>query len=98
AATLPAVPTRRSSDLAYATPHIIRPTIDRLIRFGVLPNPGRYVVEWPESDSLGEKARSEIAKAKAEAVSAYVSIPGAELVVPPRSEEHTSELQSRENL
>lgn len=69
----------------HATPHIIRPTIDRLIRYGVLPEPvGGYDVEWPESDSLGEEKRAMIAKTKAEAVAAYVSIPGAEQVVPPQ--------------
>src|SRR5690606_27397069 len=69
----------------HATPRIIRPTIDRLIRYGVLPQPaGGYDVEWPESDSLGEEKRALIAKTKAEAVSLYVSMPGTEQVVPPQ--------------
>lgn len=86
----------------HATPKIIRPTIDRLIRYGVLPDVGEYEVEWPESDALGEEKRAQIAKTKAEAVSFYVSIPGADYVVPPQEfrrwlgEEEVSEFEIEE--
>lgn len=70
----------------FATPAVIRPVLDWFIARGIIDEPagGDYVVEWPESDSLGEAKRAEIAKNKAEALSAYITNPGAEDVIPPQ--------------
>lgn len=70
----------------HVVPNLIRPVIDRLIALGVLPEPagGRYEVEWPESDALGEAARADIANKKATTLSLYTAAVGAELIVPPR--------------
>lgn len=65
----------------FATPKVVRPVIDRLISLGVLPNV-KYDVEWPESDTLGEQARAEIAGNLTTALSNYANSPGAEFVVP----------------
>jgi len=69
----------------HAGPNIVRPLIDKLVAFGVLPQPegGDYEIEWPESDTLGEVQRATIASQKASAVSTYVGTPGTEQVVPP---------------
>lgn len=71
---------RRTS---FITPRIIRPLIDRFIELGIIRYRGKYTVEWPESDSLGEEARSTIALNRAQAVQAYASVPAAELYVRP---------------
>lgn len=72
--------------LQVGTPMFVRPLVQRLIGYGVLPEPegGEFEIIWPESDTLGESARAEIASKKASAVATYVSAPGAELVVPPQ--------------
>jgi hypothetical protein len=66
----------------HAGPAVIEALIDRCQALGVLPNKD-YELEWPESDTLGEQGRAEIAQAKGAAVKAYTSAAGAELVVTP---------------
>lgn len=68
----------------HATPRMVRPFIDRCIALGLLENPGEYDVVWPESDTLGEAARADIASKKATAVAVYVGTPGTDSVVAPQ--------------
>jgi hypothetical protein len=46
----------------YATPHIVRPLIQRLIDVGVLPTPenGTFEVEWPDLTQLSELEESKV--------------------------------------
>lgn len=44
---------------------------------------GDYKIVWPESDTLGEAGRADVALKKAQALQAYLSAMGAETVVPP---------------
>lgn len=69
----------------FATPKIIVPVVDKLVRMRILPQPdgGTYDVEWPDTDSLGEEKRATIALSKAQAVQAYMSVPGAEQIIRP---------------
>lgn len=46
---------RRTS---YAMPFIIRPLVDRLIRYGYLPKPTKYDVAWPVIQNLTETEKS----------------------------------------
>lgn len=68
----------------WAEPTVLRPFIEDLIAKGALPEPqgGEYEVEWPENASLSEDIRSQIAERKSNAISKYVSSPGANEVVP----------------
>lgn len=63
----------------HAGPNMLAPLIDKLMRLGCLPS-ADYDIEWPEDDTLGEQARAEIAKTKAETISTYLSVPGAEAI------------------
>jgi len=68
---------------SFAEPVILRPLIDRLIAYGVLPAPegGEYQVEWPSLFEMSEKERAEIAEKTANAI-AKIAPPGApDLVV-----------------
>lgn len=68
----------------YAEPQIVRPFVDRLIKYGVLPEPADgYSVEWPDLFSLSKKEQSEIAKNYTEALGKYAGSPGADIIVPP---------------
>lgn len=64
----------------FASPSIVEPTIKRLQELGILPS-GAFVTEWPESDTLGEDARADIALKKANAVATFSNAPAAELLV-----------------
>ncbi|GAF88389.1 unnamed protein product, partial [marine sediment metagenome] len=59
----------------YVSPMLIRLSIDRLIIFGVLPEPkeGEYFIQWPDLGALGEKEIAEIAGKKTEALAKYVA-------------------------
>ncbi len=67
----------------YLSPFVIRPFIDRMIEFGVLPEPAEgYQILWPDLNAPGDKEKVEIAVKKTEAVSKYASSPGADHVMP----------------
>ncbi len=55
---------------SFAEPMILRPVIDRLIEFKILPRPKEYEVVWPDLTSLGEQGKSEIAERIAKAAKA----------------------------
>lgn len=96
----------------FATPMVLRPLIQKFIDFGILPQPegGKFVIEWPDADTLGEQALADIAQKKAGALQSYVSTPGAEFVVPveefrskwlgldPKSEYDAAEIEGRETV
>lgn len=65
----------------YITPFIIRPIIDRLIMYGVLPEPKEYTVTWSEMDTLSESDNAEIIAKKTESLAKYVT-GGVEEIVP----------------
>ena len=75
------VQTRREE---YAEPCIMRPLVDRLIEYGILPKPRKdYNVKWADLFAQSEKARVEIGKSRANALREYTSNPMAEAVIPP---------------
>lgn len=47
----------------YAGPQILRQLANRLIDYGYLPKPKEYKVKWPNIEVLGEKEKTEGAKA-----------------------------------
>jgi len=56
----------------YLTPRVIAPFIDRLIWLGVLPEPEKYSVVWPDMETLTEIEKAEVAAKRMEAASMYV--------------------------
>lgn len=56
----------------YLTLLLVRPVIDRLIAFGVLPEVPQYFVSWPDLNTIDEKDKSDIAKTVSEALGQYV--------------------------
>jgi len=66
----------------FAGPSVAEPFIKRLQNYGALPG-GEFSLTWPESDTLGEATRADIALKKAQAVATYAASPGAELIVTP---------------
>jgi hypothetical protein len=66
----------------FAGPTVVDGFIAKCQRFGILPD-GYQALEWPESDTLGEETRADIALKKAQAVATYAASPGAEMIVTP---------------
>ena len=62
----------------YATPHIVRSTIDRLRSVGILstPSAGEYRVEWPDLTQLSESDKADIQQKRAQVVSAVPGLAG----------------------
>lgn len=62
----------------YATPHIVRTTIDRLRSVGILstPSAGEYRVEWPDLTQLSESDKADIQQKRAQVVSAVPGLAG----------------------
>lgn len=72
--------------LETAEPLIIRPFVDRCIKYGVLPPPDvEYSVKWPDLYAMSEKEKADIGNTRATAIKNYASAPGAETVMPPTS-------------
>ena len=69
----------------HAEPTILRPTIDMLIRLGILPDPGEdgYSVTWNPLDKPTGQEKAAEAKAWAEAAKAAAPAGAVDLIVPP---------------
>ena len=57
----------------YLTPYVIRPFVNRLIAYGVLPNVANYDVFWKDLDTLSDLERAEAAAKLTTAVQGYVT-------------------------
>lgn len=68
----------------HVTPKVIRPTIERLIDVGVLPQPGEdgFTVAWPDRTSASKTEKASIAVQKTEALSKYVG-GNVDQIIPP---------------
>jgi len=66
----------------YLTPYVIRPFIDRMIAFGVLPEPEEYLIQWPDMDSPSEGDQAIVLKTRTEAMAKYVQ-GGVDQLIPP---------------
>lgn len=66
----------------YQTPMIIRPLIDRLIAFGILPTPKSYNVAWPDPNSASEQDQIDNALKITQALAAYIA-GGVDQIMPP---------------
>uniref|UniRef100_A0A6M3IVV2 Anti-CBASS protein Acb1-like N-terminal domain-containing protein n=1 Tax=viral metagenome TaxID=1070528 RepID=A0A6M3IVV2_9ZZZZ len=64
----------------YVSPMIIRPFIDRMIEFGVLPEVADYTIQWPDLNSPSEEDKANVAKAKSEALAKFVQGDVAQLI------------------
>lgn len=70
----------------HAEPDIVRPFVDRLIEYGVLPEPSNgYTVKWQDLYSTSEKERTTIGKNRAEALREYTTNPTAMATFPPKA-------------
>jgi len=66
----------------YVTPFIIKPFLNRLIAYGVLPQPEKTIVLWPDLNSPGDRDKAEVAERRTNALMKYV-MGGVDALVPP---------------
>lgn len=73
----------------HVEPHILRPLVDRLIAYGLLPKPededAGYSIEWSDLFAVSEKDKVEVGLKRAEAFSKYMNTPSAEAVLSPEA-------------
>jgi hypothetical protein len=74
-----------SRQTSFAEPFILRPLIDRLIAYGVLPAPksGSYQVEWLSLFEMSDKEKAETAEKIANAVAKIAPAGATDLVIGP---------------
>lgn len=75
------------SMINHAEPDILRPFIDRMVSYKVLPMPknNEYVIEWPELSILGDKDQADINFKKTETLVKYADSPSASMLYPPEN-------------
>ncbi len=66
----------------YVSPYVIRPFVDRMIVFGILPEPVEYTVDWPDLNAPTDEDKAIVAKSLTEAMSKYVAA-GVDTLIPP---------------
>lgn len=71
----------------YAEEQIVKPFVDRLIEFGVLPppGPGGYSVKWSDLYSQSDKDKAEVGKVRASSLREYATQPSAMDILPPEA-------------
>jgi hypothetical protein len=57
----------------YISPMIIRPFIDRLLAFGVLPEVKEYFIDWPDLNVPSDEDKAKVAEMKTSAFAKYVA-------------------------
>jgi len=67
---------------SYVDPLVIRPLIDRLIIYGILPSVEEYFIDWPDLNAPGEEEGAKIAEIKTNALTKYVAGSVDELIPP----------------
>ena len=69
----------------YLDPMVVRPFVDTLVAYGVLPTPasGAYKTSWTDLNSVSKKDQADTGLKLTQALLQYVTS-GAEVVVPPR--------------
>lgn len=69
----------------YLSPMVIRPTIDRLIAVGALPEPpgGKFIVKWQDLNTPTEQEQAELALKRTESLARYIE-GQVESLVPPQ--------------
>ena len=66
----------------YITPRLIVPFVDRLIKFGVLPEPEEYSITWDDMNVTSELERSQIAVTQTTALANYIQGGVSDLIPP----------------
>jgi hypothetical protein len=70
----------------FAEPRIIRPSINQLIKYGILPMPkdGRYTVKWSDLFAVSEADRVKIGLDRSTSIKNYTSSLSAEAIMAPK--------------
>jgi len=78
------IQTRREE---HAEEHIIRPFVDRMIEYGILPPPTTedYQIMWVDLFAASDKEQAEIGRIRATALREYSQNPTAEMIIPPEA-------------
>lgn len=76
------IQTRREE---HAEVNILRPFVERCMKYGALPMEEDYIVEWSDLFSASEKDKAEVGRVRAMAVREYTQNPIAQSIIPPKA-------------
>lgn len=57
----------------YVSPLLIRPFIDRLMIFGIIPEVEEYFINWPDLNSPTDEDKAKVAESRTKALAQYVA-------------------------
>jgi hypothetical protein len=87
---------------SFAEPMVVRPFVDRLVEFGVLPEPEEYDVRWPQVKFMTDAEKAAVATqwaglnaATGETVVLPTEIRDRVLELPPFTEEQLAEIEQK---
>lgn len=63
----------RGRQLNYLEPMLVKPFVARLMDLGCLPRVKKYLINWRDLQTLGDKDRAEVALKKTQAIMQYVT-------------------------
>jgi uncharacterized protein len=67
----------------YVTPMLLRPFVDRMIAYGVLPKPKvEYFVDWPDLNTPTDQDKATVSLTKTQAMAAYIQSGLSQLMSP----------------
>jgi len=67
----------------YLSPFLVRPFLERMMEFEILPKVQKYEIKWPDLNAQTDHDKAEVAKSWTEALAKYVA-GQVEQIIPPR--------------
>lgn len=74
----------QTRQLEHAEPTVLRPLIDTLMKYGILPKIDKYNVYWPDIYAPSIKDKADIGKSRADALRSYAESALASEILPPQ--------------
>lgn len=67
----------------FAEPEIVRPFIEKCVKYGILPEPSDYVIQWEDLSTPSDKDKAEVGKIRASSLKEYTTNALSQIIVPP---------------
>ena len=63
----------RRRRVQYLVPRVVVPFVNRLIRYGVLPKPSRFTVDWQDPENMKPLEQAQLVGTRVEAMAKYIA-------------------------
>jgi hypothetical protein len=72
----------RGRQLNYLQPWVVNPFVERLMEIGALPRVKRFLINWRDLQTLGDKDRADVGLKRAQSIMQYITSGGNQLISP----------------